>query len=123
MKQDRTYDHIEALRERAFHEAIAYEQTFQYEVFGGAEHDDKHNLSDWALLIGEQSGKIFQDITNQLYGSSSIPDYLSETRLRIFRSQVIILAAVCRSAVDAIDRSLERKQDARSKNLPSDGKS
>lgn len=64
----------------------------QDKQWGGAEHDDEHDILDWLSFIGKQGRKIMET-----YG-------LQEVHERYARDRFIDIAALAIAAAESLDR-------------------
>lgn len=78
--------------------AIAEERGRQDAKWGGADHDDGHNLYDWCEYISERVGRIR-------------PGDVSDAGLDNARRRLVQAAALATAAVESIDRNRQRREE------------
>jgi hypothetical protein len=79
-----------------FHE-IQAERIYQDEKWGGPKHDDQHGPNDWITFISCWAGKAFNCCKEH------------PINLRMFRSNMVKVAALAVAAIEWVDRKEEKK--------------
>lgn len=86
---------------------IINERKAQNEQWGGAEHDDHHELLEWAGLIQEHLGRLHRDIPPP--PASASRDAMREQEARI-RRRLLVVAALAAAAIESSDRRGENRE-------------
>lgn len=76
---------------------IQAERIYQDEKWGGSEHDDQHEANDWIAFIICWTGKAFHCCEEH------------PINLRMFRQNMIKVAALAVAAIEWVDRKEEKK--------------
>jgi hypothetical protein len=82
-------------------EEIKAEREHQDHVWGGPDHDDNHHPYDWVVFIINYLGQSLSPIINK--------ERDKKNNYRIYRYNMIKVAALSVAAIEAIDRMLEDK--------------
>lgn len=83
---------MSTIKMNAIFSEIAKERSHQDQVWGGPEHDDLHNMRDWACYIMLYLGRAVGKEANWGRNESFV------------RTMFIKIAALCVAAIQSIDR-------------------
>lgn len=89
---------------------VCAERARQDMLYGGAEHDDRHHLSDWLVILVRHCGLAAWD------GSPDDVCHKTEATGKYdpvrYRKELVRVAAVAVAALEAFDRAAAREGDA-----------